>query len=147
VNETAAAIEEMSRSIAGVADNATDLAAATEETTSSINEMAASVEEVGAMTETLATAVEQNASAIRPDVPRRPVGRGERAGDQRCGGQRGHQRHPARSIHPIGRVASRQADEVTRRVSRDAEDGGSTIQRSIQGIGGCANRCGNPPVS
>src|SRR5262249_60699829 len=30
---------------------------------------------------------------------------------------------------------SKQADDVTRRVSRDAEDGGTTVQRSIQGIG------------
>ena len=30
---------------------------------------------------------------------------------------------------------ARQADEVTRRVSREAEEGGATVQRSIQGIG------------
>ena len=39
-----------------------------------------------------------------------------------------------RSIQSIAALA-RQGDEVTRRVSRDAEDGGATIQRSIQGIG------------
>jgi methyl-accepting chemotaxis protein len=39
-----------------------------------------------------------------------------------------------RSIQSVASFA-KQADEVTRRVSRDAEDGGATVQRSIQGIG------------
>ena len=38
-----------------------------------------------------------------------------------------------RSVQAVSTLA-RQADEVTRRVSRDAEEGGATIQRSIQGI-------------
>ena len=39
-----------------------------------------------------------------------------------------------RSTASVAALA-RQADEVTRRVSRDAEEGGATVQRSIQGIG------------
>src|SRR5204863_5175003 len=38
-----------------------------------------------------------------------------------------------RSIQSVSTLA-RQADEVTRRVARDAEEGGATVQRSIQGI-------------
>ena len=38
-----------------------------------------------------------------------------------------------RSVQAVSTLA-RQADEMTRRVSREAEDGGATIQRSIQGI-------------
>ena len=39
-----------------------------------------------------------------------------------------------RSIQSVAALA-RQGDEVTRRVARDAEEGGATVQRSIQGIG------------
>ena len=103
VNETAAAIEEMSHSIAGVADNADDLAAAAEETSSSINEMAASIEEVGAMTESLATAVEQNSTSI--EQMSRSVQSVAASGrrDQRCRDRRGDGADPDGAIDPIGR--------------------------------------------
>ena len=42
-----------------------------------------------------------------------------------------------RSIQSVAALA-RQGDEVTRRVARDAEEGGATVQRSIQGIGAAA---------
>ena len=120
----------------GVAGNADDLAAAAEETSSSINEMAASIEEVGAMTESLATAVEQNSSVDRTDVALGAGGRAERPADHR---RRHATPRPARpqmerSIQSVARSRT-QADEVTRRVARDAEEGGATVQRSIQGIG------------
>ena len=39
-----------------------------------------------------------------------------------------------RSIQSVASL-SKQGEEVTRRVSREAEEGGVTVQRSIQGIG------------
>ena len=135
VNETAAAIEEMSRSIDGVAGNATDLAAAAEETSSSINEMAASIEEVGAMTESLASAVEQNSTAIEQMARSvQSVAASGRSISDAAANAATSATELDRSIQSVVALA-RQSDEVTRRVSRDAEDGGATIQRSIQGIG------------
>ncbi len=39
-----------------------------------------------------------------------------------------------RSSQSVAALA-RQGDEMTRRVARDAEEGGAVVQRSIQGIG------------
>ena len=136
VNETAAAVEEISRSIEGVAANATDLAAASEETSSSINEMAASIEEVGAMTDSLATAVEQNSTSIE-EMSRSiqsVAANGRMISDTAANAAASASVQLDRSIQSVASFA-RQADEVTRRVARDAEDGGATVQRSIQGIG------------
>ena len=135
VNETAAAIEEISRSIDSVAANATDLAAASEETSSSINEMAASIEEVGAMTESLATPVEQNSTAIE-QMSRsvQSVAANGRAISETAVNAASSSVELDRSIQSVAGFA-KHADEVTRRVLRDAEDGGATVQRSIQGIG------------
>ena len=69
-------------------------------------------------------------SSRHPSVWSRPAG-----GRSRCGLERIDERHAAdRSIQSVAAL-SKQADEVTRRVARDAEDGGATVQRSIQGIG------------
>src|SRR4029453_16979950 len=133
--EAAASNEEISRSIEGVAANATDLAAASEETSSSINEMAASIEEVGAMSENLATAVEQNAAAIE-EMSRsvQSVATSGRTISDTAANAATSAVQLDRSIQSVAAFA-KQADEVTRRVARDAEDGGATVQRSIQGIG------------
>ena len=118
-----------------VADNANDLAVSAEETSSSINEMAASIEEVGAMTESLGTAVEQNSTSIEQmsrsvqavaESGRRIT---EAADDAAASAQQ-----MERSIQSVAALA-RQGDEMTRRVARDAEEGGAVVQRSIQGIG------------
>ncbi len=134
VTETSTAIEEMTQSIKGVSGNADDLAAAAEETSSAINEMAASIEEVGAMTERLATAVEENSGSI--DQMSRSIQGVAQSGQRITDSARVAATSAAdmeRSVQAVSTLA-RQADEMTRRVSREAEDGGATIQRSIQGI-------------
>ena len=135
IAETAAAIEEVSRSITGVSNNATDLAAAAEETSSAISEMAASVEEVGAVAENLATAVDENAASIE-QMSRsvQSVAASGRAISDAAASAATSATQLDRSIQSVASL-SKQADEVTRRVARDAEDGGATVQRSIQGIG------------
>ena len=122
-------------SIEGVAGNADDLAAAAEETSSSINEMAASIEEVGAMTESLATRGRAELDLDRADGALGPERGAERPAHHRGGRDAAASATELeRSIQSVAALA-RQADEVTRRVARDAEEGGAAIQRSIQGIG------------
>ena len=133
VNETAAAIEEMSRSIDGVAANASDLAMAAEETSSAINEMASSIEEVSAMTENLSTSLDQNAAAI--EQMSRSVQSVAASGRKITEMATGAASSAIQLDRSMQSVAARETGRrVTRRVSREAE-GGTTIQRSIQGIG------------
>ena len=136
VTETAAAIEEMSRSIASVAENATDLASASEETSSAINEMAASIEEVSAMTESLGILrrAELRRRSSRCRVRFNPSPRTAGGSRDAATGAASSATQMDRSIQSVAALA-RQGDEVTRRVSREAEDGGATVQRSIQGMG------------
>src|SRR6185503_2724489 len=133
--ETAAAIEEMSRSIAGVADNANDLAVSAEETSSSINEMAASIEEVGAMTESLGAAVDQNSSSIE-QLSRsiQSVAENGRRITDVVTSAATSATQMERTTSSVAGLA-KQADELSRRVGRDAEEGGAAVQKSMQGIG------------
>ena len=125
----------MTRSVAGVAGNADDLAAAAEETSSSINEMAASIEEVGAMTERLATAVEQNSTAIE-QMSRSVQGvaqNGQRITDVARDAAASATADGA--LDPVGRGAGAAGRRDRRAASRATpRKGARSLQRSIQGI-------------
>ena len=62
--------------------------------------------------------------------------RAERPADQR-GGRRARPRAPPSSSAPVSRspALAKEADEITRRASQEAEEGGASVQRSIQGFG------------
>ena len=134
VNETGAAVEQLAGSVREVSASADDLAASAEETSSSINEIAASIEEVGAMTERLATAVEQNSTAI--EQMSKSVSGVAQNGSRIADAARDASVSATQMERSIASVSSlaRSADDVSRRVSRDAEEGGNSLQRSIQGI-------------
>ena len=88
------------------------------------------------MTESLATAVEQNSTAIEQmsRSVQSVAANGAPISDAATNASR--QRRPARSLDPVGRRRSPSRPTKSRGgSSRDAEDGGATVQRSIQGIG------------
>ncbi len=135
VNETAASLEEMTRSIQGVAASADDLAATAEQSSSSIGETAASIEEVTAMTESLAATIEQTAAA--GEELSRSVQSVAQNG-QRISEAAGAAATTATELERAGQslaALAKSADEITRRSSRDAEEGGVSVQRAIQGFG------------
>ena len=134
VNETAAAIEEMTRSIQGVATNADDLAAAAEETSSAINETAASIEEVTAMVDSLTATIEQNSASTEQMA--RSVQSVARSGQQISDAAAGAATSATQLDRASQSVAglAKEADEITRRASLDAKEGGASVQRSIQGF-------------
>ena len=134
VNETAASIEEITRSIQGVATSTEDLAVAAEQTSSSISETAASIEEVTAMTESLAAGVEQSGAATEQLARsvQSVAQNGQRISDAATGAATS-----ATELERTGQslaVLAKEADEMTRRSSRDAEEGGASVQRTIQGF-------------
>src|SRR6185369_8637073 len=100
-----------------------------------INEMAASIEEVGAMTESLGAAVNQNSTSIE-QMSRsiQAVAENGRRITDTATGASSTALQMDRSSQAVAALA-RQGDEITRRVARDAEEGGAVVQRSIQGIG------------
>ena len=92
------------------------------------------------MTESLSSAVEQNRHVDRADGAvggRRSPQNAERITEiaANCGGA-AHSSSIARSSR--SRRLRDRSDEMTRRVARDAEEGGAAVQQSIQGIGRCA---------
>ena len=86
-----------------------------------IDSLAATIEQNGASTEQLARSVQSV--------------RAERAADQRRGELAPRRARPS-SIAPASRspALAKEADEITRRASRDAKEGGASVQRSIQGF-------------
>jgi methyl-accepting chemotaxis protein len=97
--------------------------------------MAASTEEVSSMAESLAAAVEQNAASITQMA--RSVESVAQSGRRIADAATGAATSAAqldRSVHAVAGLG-RQAAEVTRRVSRDAEEGAATVQKSMQSIG------------
>ncbi len=87
------------------------------------------------MTESLATAVEQNATSIE-EMSRsvQAVAANGRRITEIAMGAASSATEMERSTEAVANMA-RRADEVTTRAARDAQEGGETIQRSIQGIG------------
>ena len=86
------------------------------------------------MSESLAAAVEQNSTAIEQMARGvQSVAASGRAINEVASNAVSSATQLDRSIQSVVALV-KQGDEVTRRVSRDAEDGGGTIQRSIQGI-------------
>ena len=88
------------------------------------------------MTESLGDRGRAELRVDRADVAVDPGGRRRAAADHRRRDRRRRQRRrrwTARSSR--SRRWRAQADELTRRVARDAEEGGAAVQRSIQGIG------------
>lgn len=134
VEETAAAAEEMARSIQGVATNASDLTAAAEESASSMNEMASSIEEVSATAENLAGIIVQVATSIE-QTARSVEGVAVNAGKitDAAGIAATSSGQLDRSIRSVASLA-KQADEISRRAGREAEEGGALIEKSIQGF-------------
>ncbi len=134
VNETAATVEELTRSIQGVSANTSEVATAAETTLSSINQMALSIEAVSAMAENLAAVVEQVATAVE-QMSRSVQGVANNA-SQITDAATGAASSATELDHSIRSVATlaKQADEVTRRVARDAQEGGAAVQKSIQGL-------------
>ena len=100
MNETAAAVEEMSRSIQGVASTRTTSPPSAEETSSAINETAASIEEVTAQTDSLASDVEQNARSTEQLARsvQSVAQSGQRIAMRR---PRGHQRRATGTCQPV----------------------------------------------
>src|SRR6185503_5352878 len=98
-------------------------------------EMAASIEEVGAMTESLGAAVDQNSASIE-QMSRsiQAVAENGRRITETATGAASTALQMDRSSQAVAALA-RQGDEITRRVAREAEEGGAVVQRSIQGIG------------
>jgi methyl-accepting chemotaxis protein len=97
--------------------------------------MAASIEEVGAMTESLAASVDQNSSSIEQMSRsiQSVADSGRRIGEVVTGASTSALQME-RSTQAVATLA-KQADEITRRVGRDAEEGGAAVQKSMQGIG------------
>src|SRR5262249_4121054 len=93
------------------------------------------IEEVSAMADSLANAVEQNATALEQMARSvQSVAANGRSISQAAGEAATSASQLERSIRSVAALA-KQSDDVTRRVSREAEEGGATIERSIQGIG------------
>ena len=106
-----------------------------EETSSAINETAASIEEVTAMVDSLAAT---DRAERRVHRAAGQVGAERRAERQRisdAAGRRRDQRDRS-SIAPVSRspALAKEADEITRRASQEAKEGGASVQRSIQGF-------------
>src|SRR5687768_11193505 len=124
----------MSRSINSVTKNSEDLTVASEQTSSSINEMAASIEEVGGMTDSLAAAVEETATSIEQmarsiqGVAQNSEKITQLASDAATSATQ--MDRASRSVNDL----VRRTEEVSVRISRQAEEGGQTIQKSIEGV-------------
>jgi methyl-accepting chemotaxis protein len=91
--------------------------------------------EKSAPSRNLATAVDENAASIE-QLSRsvQSIAASGRAINDAAASAATSATQLDRSIQSVAAL-SKQADEVTRRVAREAEDGGATVQRSIQGIG------------
>ena len=99
-----------------------------------MNEMAASIEEVGGMADSLAAAVEQTSTSIE-QMARSIQGVAQSsekitqvAADAAAGATQ--LERTSRSVDGL----VKRTEEITLRVSRQAEEGGDTLQKSIQGI-------------
>ena len=134
VNETAASMEEVVRATESLAGNADDLNVSAEEASSSVNEMAASIEEVSVMTESLnsnveavSTAIEEIARSIQSVAQNAENISGAATSTVAAASQMD------RSLRSVAGVSKR-AEDVTKRLTREAEEGGSAAQKSIQAL-------------
>src|SRR5688572_4354700 len=134
VNQTAASIEQISRSIDGLAANSDDLNVSAEQTSSSINAMAASIEEVSAMSENLSSNVESVSTSLE-EMSRSVQGVAANAESISAAAAAAatNATQMDRSLRSVASVAKR-AEEVSKRLTKEAEDGGAAAQKSIQGM-------------
>ena len=134
INQTASSVEQMSRSVQGVAGNAEDLTAAAEQTTSAMNEMAASIEGVAAMSESLASSVEETSTSIE-QIARsiQSIAQSGQKITEAGANAATSATQMDRSSRAVAELA-RSADGTSRRVAREAEEGGALVQKSMEGI-------------
>ena len=118
-----------------MARNADDLTVAAEETASSINEMAASIEEVSGMASSLATSVEEAASSIEQMARSiQTVAQSSERITQLAGDAAASATQMDRSSRSVNELA-KHTEEIAARVSRQADEDGQVVQKSIEGIG------------
>src|SRR5262249_5127667 len=134
VTETANAIEEMTRSVKGFQGNTEEIATAAEQTSSSITKMAASIEQVSAAAENLASSVEEVVASMEQLAKSvESVRRNSERITEEAAVAVTASTQLDRSIKSVGGM-TKQAKDVSGRMAREAEDGGATVQRSIQGL-------------
>ena len=128
-NQTASAIEEMERSIKGVSGNAQGLTESAEHTSRAMNDMSASIEQVAAMSEDLATSVEQTSATIEQMARSvENVAANANAITEAATNAAASAEEMDRTLRSVVDLTKR-ADDLSRRVSRDAEEGGAVVGR------------------
>ena len=135
VSEIASTVEENARSIEGVRGNADDLAAAAEETSRSIAAMATSTEQVAASAENMSGLAEQVATSVE-ETARSVEGVAKNAEviSRSVESAATNATELDRSMRTVASLTN-EANDISRRTSRDAEEGGAAIQRSMEGLG------------
>jgi methyl-accepting chemotaxis protein len=122
------------RATESLAANADDLNVSAEQASSSVNEMAASIEEVSVITESLNSNVETVSSSIE-EISRSIQSVAQNA--ENISGAATSAVSAAsqmdRSLRSVAGISKR-AEDVTKRLTREAEEGGSAAQKSIQSL-------------
>ncbi|OGP58510.1 MAG: hypothetical protein A2V67_04070 [Deltaproteobacteria bacterium RBG_13_61_14] len=135
VEETSSAMEEMNQSIQGIAESIETLARSAEESSASILQMSASVEEVAESVGGLSNAVEQTTSSIQEmNASIKEVAENVQSLNQQAGRAMNSLQEMENAIWSVGAGAQDTA-RLSERVAEDAEQGASSVSKTIAGIG------------
>ena len=135
VEETSSAMEEMNQTIQGIAESIETLARSAEESSASILQMSASVEEVAESVGGLSNAVEQTTSSIQEmNASIKEVAENVQSLNQQAGRAMNSLQEMENAIWSVGAGAQDTA-RLSERVAEDAEQGASSVSKTIAGIG------------